>query len=89
MKVQAVFVRAFLASQEELAEFGSAERGSDQAFVVNKLVHRQDSYGTFTRVAKSHVRAITRPASWAIIYVVCIYYYFLYFSILAKKVKAS
>jgi hypothetical protein len=39
MKVQAVFVGAFLAAQEELAEFRGAEACADQPVIVDELVH--------------------------------------------------
>ena len=86
MKIQAVLIGTFLSAQEKLAEFGGAEWGSDQPLVVNKLVNGENCYCAVPWVAKSHVRAIARSTSWAIVYVICVYYYFLDFSVLAKKV---
>lgn len=39
MKVQTVFIRAFLAIHEELAEFRSSKRGSQHSFVQLMLVY--------------------------------------------------
>jgi hypothetical protein len=50
MQIETVFVRAFLAIHKELAEFGSAEGGTQHSLHIHKLIHAQNGDSTLSRV---------------------------------------
>jgi hypothetical protein len=50
MQVETVFVRAFLAVHKKLAEFGSAEGGTQHSLHIHKLIHAQNGDRTLSRV---------------------------------------
>lgn len=48
VQVQAVLVRALLATEEKLTEFSRSERSPDHPFIQNELVYTQDGDRTFS-----------------------------------------
>ena len=89
MEVQALFVRALLPRQEELAELGGTERRSNQPLVIHVLIHRQNCNGTVTRIAECHVGRVRRTSTASIIDIVCVDDDFVNLAVLTEVVKTS
>lgn len=89
VQVQAVLVRALLSTQEELAELGSSERGTNQPVVIHELVHGQYGLRAVSRVAERDVPRVRGTAAASIIHIVGVDDDLLYFSVLPKEVERA
>lgn len=88
MQIEAIFVGALLATQEELAKFRCSKACSDQALVVHMLINWKNSNGTISWISKCHVRRIARTTPATGINIVGVDNNLFNFSVLPKQIQA-
>ena len=89
MQVQAIFVGAFLPTEEELAELGCSEGSTNEPVVVHELIDCQDGLRAVAWAAESDVARVGWPTAAAVVDIIGVDDHLLDFAILAKQVERA
>lgn len=88
MKIQAILIRAFLSSHEELTKLGSAKRGSKHPINQIELIYREYCNCAFPWMRVREIGWIGRTALRRIVHIIRIYYHLLQIAILPEIFRA-